>query len=264
MVCCSHQSDCLGYVSRTNCYQIAALGYVSRTNQSVVYVLWFERCSNFNEVKGYSKRAVRKMESSFRVRNVGFYWDTCGSPAIKRLCFFCHPFFFSSTTKWTNCAIVPSGHWDLNTMTSNCDLMRVKVFTCWSRLLSWWWLLTLSCTDRARSHDEPRDSLLSIILYLFWGCCFGDGGSAFLVYDYLGLKILTDAYTGRIDRGQSTLDVIERYFWNGLSRERLKAMKALCALYANALVEKCTLTEKKHNLKSETKLQSFFRGKLIF
>ena len=127
MVCCSHQSDCLGYVSRTNCNQIAALGYVSRTNQSVVYVLWFERCSNFNEVKGYSKRAVRKMESSFRVRNVGFYWDTCGSPAIKRLCFFCHPFFFSSTTKWTNCAIVPSGHWDLNTMTSNCDLMRVKV-----------------------------------------------------------------------------------------------------------------------------------------
>ena len=85
-----------------------------------------------------------------------------------------------------------------------------------------------------------------------------------MVYDYLGLKILTDAYTGRIDRGQSTLDVIERYFWNGLSRERLKAMKALCALYANALVEKCTLTEKKHNLKSETKLQSFFRGKLIF
>ena len=38
----------LGYVSRTN--QIAALGYVSRTNQSVVFVLWFERCSNFNEV----------------------------------------------------------------------------------------------------------------------------------------------------------------------------------------------------------------------
>ena len=31
VVCCSHQSDGLGYVSRTN--QIAALGYVSRTNQ---------------------------------------------------------------------------------------------------------------------------------------------------------------------------------------------------------------------------------------
>ena len=60
----------LGYVSRTN--QIAALGYVSRTNQSVVFVLWFERCSNFNEVMGDSERAVRKMESSFRMRNVGF------------------------------------------------------------------------------------------------------------------------------------------------------------------------------------------------
>ena len=68
------------------------------------------------------------------------------------------------------------------------------------------------------------------------------------------LKILTDAHTSRIVRGQSTLkDVIERYFWNGLSRERLKAMKALNALYAlyalyakyaNVLVEKRTLVEK--------------------
>ena len=64
------------------------------------------------------------------------------------------------------------------------------------------------------------------------------------------LKILTDARTSRIVRGQSTLkNVIVRYFWNGLSRERLKvrkalynfkAMKALYALYAkyaNVLVE---------------------------
>ena len=74
------------------------------------------------------------------------------------------------------------------------------------------------------------------------------------------LKILTDAYASRIVRGQSTLkDVIERYFWNGLSRERLKAIKALYALYAlyvlyalyalyakyaNILVEKRTLVEK--------------------
>ena len=36
------------------------------------------------------------------------------------------------------------------------------------------------------------------------------------------LKILIDAHTSRIVRGQSTLkDVIERYFWNGLSREGL-------------------------------------------
>ena len=37
LVCCSHQLDRLGFVSRTN--QIAALGYVSRTNQSIVSVL---------------------------------------------------------------------------------------------------------------------------------------------------------------------------------------------------------------------------------
>ena len=33
-----------------------------------------------------------------------------------------------SATKWKNCAIVPSGHLTLNTMTTNCDPMRVKVF----------------------------------------------------------------------------------------------------------------------------------------
>ena len=58
------------------------------------------------------------------------------------------------------------------------------------------------------------------------------------------LKILIDAYTSRIVRCQSTQkDVIEREFWNGLNRERLKSMKALNALYvlyakyANVLVE---------------------------
>ena len=79
VVCCSHQSNRLGYVSRTN--QIAALGYVSRTNQSVFFFLWFERRSNFNEVRGDSVRAVRKMESSFRMRMV----DSC-SREIGVLC----------------------------------------------------------------------------------------------------------------------------------------------------------------------------------
>ena len=51
------------------------------------------------------------------------------------------------------------------------------------------------------------------------------------------LKIPTDAYTSRIVSGQSTLkDVIERYFWNGLSRERLKAMKALYVLKATKVL----------------------------
>ena len=71
VVCCSHQSDRLGYVFRTN--QIAALGFVSRINQSVVSVLWFEWCLNLNEVMGDSKRAVHKMGLSFRMRNVGFF-----------------------------------------------------------------------------------------------------------------------------------------------------------------------------------------------
>ena len=62
------------------------------------------------------------------------------------------------------------------------------------------------------------------------------------------LKILTDAYTSRVVRGQSTLkDVIERYFWSGLDRECLKAMKALYALYAkyaNVLIENVHLLKK--------------------
>ena len=83
VVCCSHQSDSLGYVSRTN--QIAALGYVSRTNQSVIFVLWFERCLNFNKVMGDSERAVRQMESSFRMRNIGFsVFLTCILPHFMR------------------------------------------------------------------------------------------------------------------------------------------------------------------------------------
>ena len=73
------------YVARTN--QIAALGYVFRTNQSVVFVLWFERCSHFNEEMGDSKSAVRKMESSFRMRNVGLsVFLTFFFPALYEKC----------------------------------------------------------------------------------------------------------------------------------------------------------------------------------
>ena len=45
---------------------------LSRTNQSIGFVLQFERYSNFNKVMGDSERVVCKMESSFRMRNVGF------------------------------------------------------------------------------------------------------------------------------------------------------------------------------------------------
>ena len=70
VVHCSQQSDHLGYVSHPN--QITTLGSVSCANQSIVFVLWFERCSNFKKVMVDLERAVHKMESSFRMRNVGF------------------------------------------------------------------------------------------------------------------------------------------------------------------------------------------------
>ena len=59
------------------------------------------------------------------------------------------------------------------------------------------------------------------------------------------IKLIDSSHRSRIVRGQSTLkDVVERYVWNGLSREHLKAMKALYDLYAlyskytNVLIEK--------------------------
>ena len=71
-VCISHQSDrrirvCISHQSERR------------------FVLWFERCSNFNEVMGDSERAVRKIESSFRMRNVGFsVFLTCILPRFMR------------------------------------------------------------------------------------------------------------------------------------------------------------------------------------
>ena len=120
-----------------------------------------------------------------------------------------------------NCAIEPSGQRALNTMTTNCDPMRVKVFPCRSRLLSWWWL-TLSCTDRAGSHDEPRDFFISITLFCQPFCiCSWVVALAMEVqlfwftitwsFTVQTRKILTHAYRSRIVRGQSTLkDVTER------------------------------------------------------
>ena len=78
------------------------------------------------------------------------YWDTCGSPVMKCLCFFVVFFFFlrhkmEKLRNSTQRSLRPQHH--------DNQLWSNEVFTCWSRMLSWWWL-TLSCTDRARSHDE--------------------------------------------------------------------------------------------------------------
>ena len=71
-ICISHQSDrrirvCISHQSERR------------------FVLWFERCSNFNEVTKDSARAVHKMESSFRMRNVSFSVHlTCILPRFMR------------------------------------------------------------------------------------------------------------------------------------------------------------------------------------
>ena len=81
-------------------------------------------------------------------------------------------------------------------------------------------------------------------------------------HDYLELygtnaqNTYRSIHKSHCSRQYTLRDVIERYFWNGFSREHLKAMKALYALkamkalyalypkYANVLVEKLTLVEK--------------------
>ena len=95
-------------------------------SSEVNWVRTARRCFTDSEDSVKSSPYLPKEDNSSV--NPHHYRDTCGSPVIKRLCFFV-VFFFSSSTKWTNCAIVLSGHWALNTMTTNCDPMRVKVFT---------------------------------------------------------------------------------------------------------------------------------------
>ena len=62
VVCCSHQSDRLVYLSRTN--QIAALGYVSRTNHIITFeypapITAFGYCFLVNDVMDQRMTLIR-------------------------------------------------------------------------------------------------------------------------------------------------------------------------------------------------------------
>ena len=109
-----------------------------------------------------------------------YYWDTCGSPVIK----------------WKNCAIVPSGHWVLNTMTTNCDPMRC------------------SHTDHAcyldddwRCHAQTGPGHMTNTRFCSWNSlvsCFAFQRIWIAIsWSIMAQtrKILTDAYTSRINRG---------------------------------------------------------------
>ena len=51
-------------------------------------------------------------------------WRRLWWPSQNAIVFLSSFFFFSSATKWKNCAIVPSGHWAPNTTTTNCDPLK--------------------------------------------------------------------------------------------------------------------------------------------
>ena len=122
------------------------------------------------------------------------YWDTCGSPVIKCLCF---GFFFPPPQKGENCAIVPSGHWALNTMTTNCDPMRVKVFTCWSRVILM--MIDVVMHGQVRVTWRTRDFCLE---NSFVGRFVFQRVWITITWSIIAqtLEILTDAYTSRIVR----------------------------------------------------------------
>ena len=146
--------------------------------------------------------------------------------------FFCR-LFFSSAKKWKNCAIVPSGHWALNTMTTNCDPMKCSHI--WSRVLSWWWL-TLSWRTTGFLRIKLFCQLFCISTCLDYDHPEHHGANAQNTY-----RRIHRSYCSRPIHAKRCYWAV---IWNGLSRQRLKALNALYAKYANVLVEKRTLVVK--------------------
>ena len=165
---------------------------------------------------------------------LAFYWNTCGSPVIKCLCFFVI-FFFSFATKWKNCAIVPSGHWAFNTMTTNCDPMRCSHADHACYLDDDW-----RCHAQTGPGHMTNTRFLLIKLFCRSFCI-----STCLDYDHLKHYSANARNTyRRIHKSYCSWPIhTKRCYW----AVRMKAMKALYALYAkyvNFLVEKRTLVEK--------------------
>ena len=91
---------------------------------------WFRHDSTkIHSLLHHSIRSNHKVKSQTSqhktASGANIYWDTCGSPVIKCLCFLSSFVFLDPPPQnGKNCAIVPSGHWALNTMTTNCDPIR--------------------------------------------------------------------------------------------------------------------------------------------
>ena len=123
-----------------------------------------------------------------------FLLDTCGSPVIKCLCF--SVFFFSSATKWKNGAIVPGGHWALNTMTTNCDPMRCSHADHACYLDDDWRCHAQTGPGHMTNHEIFAYKTL-VSRFVFQRIWIAISWSIMAET----LKILTDAYTSRIIRG---------------------------------------------------------------
>ena len=176
---------------------------------------------------------------------------------------------FSSTIKWTNWAIVPSGHWALNTMTSVIQ---------WGKRCSYadhmcyldddWCCYAQTGPGYMTNHKIlAYKTLLPATLYLFWGCCFGDGCSTFLVYNCLELYGANAQNTYRhIHNSYCSQPILTKWSYWAVFLERiesstLKSHESLvclaCEVY-QCLSWKTYTCWKKQNLKSETKLHILY------
>ena len=97
-------------------------------------------------------------------------------------------FFFSSATKWKNCTVVigPLTPWQLTVIQWGWRCSHAD-HVCY--LDDDWCCNARTGLGHMTNHEifAYKTTLLSAISYFFWGCCFGDGGATFLVFDYLKL-----------------------------------------------------------------------------
>ena len=146
---------------------------------------------------------LNKKRKSFK-SSATHYWDTCDSPVIKCLCFFVfffpppqngkitqqYPVVIGPSTPWQPTVI----QWGVHMLTTRVILMMIDVVMHGQGRVTWrttrFLLMKLFC----QSFLFQR-----VWITITWSIMAQT------------LKILTDAYTSRIVRGQSTLkDVIER------------------------------------------------------
>ena len=140
------------------------------------------------------------------------------------------PLFFVVFFLWKNCAIVPSGHWALNTMTTNCDPMRCSHADHACYLDDDWRCHVQTGPGHMTNHEIfAHKTLLSVVLY----------------FNVFGLRSSGAAYR-RIHKSYCSRPI------------HAESLECLVCLVCQCLSWKTYTRCKKQNLKSETKLHILY------